>query len=142
MHLALIAMLGCLDYADLNDMIDDDKKGNNNGGGGKRGDDDDDNDAGGGLGDGDDGAVGDDDDAIGDDDDAVGEDDTCALGVSALCTCSDAYGTPCSNDDMLELYDQCVAGQDQGVLTCMADFVENDTIDCYNAFSVCLAEYQ
>lgn len=142
MFLALVSLLGCLDYSDLQDALGEDggKKG-----GRDNGDDDDDDDAAG-KGDRDE-----DSDRESDDSDRESNDenadqggaleDTCATGVSAFCICGEAYGYPCSDSDMQALYDECLAGNDGGLFECMADFVQGNDVYCYDAVMTCLYEY-
>jgi hypothetical protein len=118
----LLVLAGC--SFDLSDFLEEDKE--------DRDDDDDD----------------DDDDTTevggkggkGDPEERAGD---CALGAEAFCFCSDYYEATCEPGVQQDLEDLCRQGEDDGVISCMARFVDEDYyIDCGQALDTCLDYYE
>jgi hypothetical protein len=69
-------------------------------------------------------------------------DAACFNGMSGICVCDESVGSPCSNDDMFNIYVNCFQDND-GVrepVTCVNSYIVDDTIDCDAAYAGCFED--
>lgn len=64
-------------------------------------------------------------------------DPTCIDGMSAFCFCLDQVGSPCSEDNTFEYYDQCFSGASPEI-ACFGDYIDGVQVACDAAIAACL----